>query len=332
MPARNCSRATGFEENESTPALRRNKEKDMNRSIPGCTLLLFAAVALGAQQAAPSGPYEGVSTPPPDSSIQTQKPQAAEPAAPPAANVESAPAQPVAEAPAQTPASTPDPDSQIVAVQPGTPTLTRRTALPDPDGDIVHPRPLLPGELPTGATIRVELLDQLSTVSSEKGEAFRSRVASDVLQDGQVLIPAGAEIDGRIASVSSGHPGGRGTMRLRPETIILADGTRFQLHAQLSSTPGAKSKVGSEGTVLPASRFKRDTVEYGGVVGTGVVAGAVVGGPVGAAAGGLIGAGVVSAHLLVSHPQATLEPGTVLIFTLSEPLQTAPTAAAVAVN
>jgi hypothetical protein len=40
--------------------------------------------------------------------------------------------------------------------------------------------------------------------------------------------------------------------------------------------------------------------------------------------GSLIGAGVITAHLLVDHPQATLEPGTVMLFTLSEPLQMAP--------
>ena len=42
----------------------------------------------------------------------------------------------------------------------------------------------------------------------------------------------------------------------------------------------------------------------------------------------LIGAGVVSAHLLVSHPQATLDPGTALLLTLTEPLQMAPLNAA----
>jgi hypothetical protein len=49
-----------------------------------------------------------------------------------------------------------------------------------------------------------------------------------------------------------------------------------------------------------------------------------MGGPVGALTGGLIGAGVVTTHLLVSHPQATLEPGTMLLFTLTEPLQMTP--------
>ncbi|MGD0548159.1 MAG: hypothetical protein ABR991_10095, partial [Terracidiphilus sp.] len=207
----------------------------MNRPILLCALLLTTAAAVPAQS-----PYEGTSTPPPDSTIVTAsrpKPPAGQPAAPettPAA----APAQDPAQAQPTPSANAPDPDAGTVAVQPNEPaqpTLKQRNDAADPDGDIVHPRALRPGELPEGATIRVELLDQLSTASSERGESFRSRVASDVVEGGQVLIPAGAEIDGRISAASSGHPGGRGSMRLRPETIILADGTRYQLHAQLSA-------------------------------------------------------------------------------------------------
>lgn len=298
----------------------------MNRPILVCALLLTTAAALSAQS-----PYEGTSTPPPDSTIVTAsqpKPPAGQPAAPEATPA-AAPAQDQTQTQPAVSANAPDPDAATVAVQPNEPaqpSLKQRDSA-DPDGDIVHPRALRPGELPEGAEIRVELLDQLSTVSSERGESFRSRVATDVIEGGQVLIPAGAEIDGRISAISSGHPGGRGSMRLRPETIILADGTRYQLHAQLSATPGAKSKVGSEGTVVAGSRFKKDGIEYGGAVGAGVTTGAIVGGPVGAMTGGLIGAGVVTAHLLISHPQARLDPGTVLIFTLSEPLQMAPAAA-----
>ena len=309
----------------------------MNRSIHVCALLLMAAAALGAQEASQSSPYEGTSTPPPDNTIVTArtplaKPPAGrpmQPAAAPAQDLAQTPAQPVFADPAVNP---PNPDGGVVAVQqsdpvPSRPALTQRDYDADPDGDIVHPHPLRPGELPEGATIRVVLLDQLSTTASEKGEAFRSRVASDVLQGGQVLIPAGAEIDGRLAEVSSGHPGGHGSMLLRPETVILADGTRYQLHAEITATPGAKSKVGSEGKILPASRLKRDGIEYGGAVGAGATTGAIVGGPVGAMTGGLIGVGVVTAHLLISHPQATLEQDTVLIFTLTEPLQMAPASA-----
>jgi hypothetical protein len=76
--------------------------------------------------------------------------------------------------------------------------------------------------------------------------------------------------------------------------------------------------------VLPESRLKRDGIEYGGAVGAGATTGAIMAVPAGALTGGLIGAGVVTAHLLVSHPQATLESGTTLEFTLSEPLQMSP--------
>lgn len=148
-------------------------------------------------------------------------------------------------------------------------------------------------------------------------------MTEDVLQNGQVLIPAGAEIDGTVAEVSSGHVGGHGSMRLRPETVILPNGTRYQLFAETTGTTGSRTHVEGEGTIRPDSRLKRDGIEYGGVVGAGAVTGAVLGGPAGAAAGSLIGAGVVTAHLLISHPQARLEAGTTLVFVLTEPLNLA---------
>jgi hypothetical protein len=313
----------------------------MNRPILVCAFLLTVTVALGAQEASQSNPYEGTSTPPPDDTITTTStPQAKPPAGRPAAPAQDqaqpqaqdqpqAPSQPAAAKPAVNSA---DPDGGIVTVEqnapaPDRPALKARNYTPNPDGDIVHPQPPRPGELGEGTTIRVELLDRLSTVSSERGEAFRSRVNADVFQGDKVLIPAGTEIDGRVAEVSSGHPGGHGSMRLRPETMILPNGTRYQLHADLSGARGSSTRIGSEGAVLPDSRLKRDGIEYGGVVGAGATTGAVVGGPVGALTGGLIGAGVVTAHLLVSHPQATLEPGTTLEFTLSEPLQMSPAGA-----
>ncbi|MGA7829714.1 MAG: hypothetical protein WCA21_01990 [Terracidiphilus sp.] len=314
----------------------------MNRTVLVSALMIAAAAALGAQEASQSSPYQGVSTPPPDDTIITSSTPQATPQekARPLNAVSAAPEENRNQEPAQAasvkaPSNPTDPDGDIVTVastatdpsQPASqPVLTRRSANSDPDSDIVQVQPARPGELLDGATIRVELMGRLSTASSERDEAFRSRVASDVLQGGQVLIPAGAEIDGRVTSVSSGHLGGHGSMRLEPETLILPDGTRYRLQAEITGTPGARSRVGSEGTILPASRLKRDGIEYGGAVGAGATTGALLGGPLGAMTGGLVGAGVVTTHLLVDHPQATLNPGTVLIFTLSEPLQMAPAA------
>ena len=168
--------------------------------------------------------------------------------------------------------------------------------------------------------IRAHLITELSTARSQRGDEFRCRVASDVLRDGRVLIPAGAEIDGRVVEVSSGTAGGHGSIRLRPDWVVLLDGSRYRLSAQVTDTPGSNTHVSSEGVIAAGSRYKKDGIEYGGGVGAGVVTGAVLGGPVGALAGGLVGAGAITVHLLMDHPQADLEPGTVLIFSLNDRL------------
>lgn len=315
----------------------------MKKKMLICGLLAISAASLAAQQGSATDPYSGTSNPPPDDQITVTappaKPHAGKVAAQPAADpaVQSAPdaAEPAPRPTSVDPAvNFPNPgnDDDIVhpvrrAERAPEPALTERTTYAtakDPDGDIVHPHPPRPGELAEGTSIRVHLLSRLSTATTEKGEAFSSRVASDVVQGGAVLIPAGAKISGHVAQVSSGHLGSSGMMRLRPETVVLPDGKRFRLHAGMASAPGSRTHVDNEGTVEPNSRVKRDSVEYGGAVGAGLTTGAIVGGPVGAVAGGLIGAGVVTAHLLVSHPQAVLEPGTVLVFTLTEPLDMTP--------
>ena len=312
----------------------------MNRPIFVCALFVATAATLGAQSASQSNPYEGTSNPPPDDTIITSappqpKPPAAHPYQQPMVSAtEPAPGatQPIVAAQtAPQPTSVdpsanfppPDGDDGVVQVVSGTqgqPALNQRAYAADPDGDIVHPAPLPPGELGEGTTIRVRLLQRLSTSYNQDGDVFRTSVASDVVQYGQVLIPAGSEIDGRVMHISTGHLGGQGSMRLEPDTVILPNGSRYRMYAQVAGTPGAGTNVNGEGTVVPGSRAKRDGVEYGGAVGVGLVTGAVLGGPVGALTGSLIGAGLVTTHLLVSHPQATLDTGTVLIFSLTEPL------------
>lgn len=233
-------------------------------------------------------------------------------------------------------------DSGIVVVEPENPAqssetqpaLSQRagnqaTISTDPDGDIVHPAPPPPGTVTQGTTIRARLLEGLSTAYTEDGDKFRAQVASDVFRGDQVLIPAGAEIDGTVTHVSSGHFAGHGSMLLRPETVILPNGSHYRMYAELAGTPGSNTRVGDEGNVTPGSRIRKDSMEYGGGVGVGAVAGAALGGPAGALAGTLVGAGVVTVHLLMDHPQATLKPGTVLLFTLTEPLNLVATGAAV---
>ncbi len=330
----------------------------MKRIVFVYVVLAATAALLGAQQSSQSSPYTGTSSPPPDDTISTPAPEPAPEAKPSPSHYAAAQPStqpqaqrsldgslytvPTSDGPANAgpahnlPANTNSynqadgTDDGIVQVAPEASAAPRaesqRASTSDPDGDIVHPAPLPPGTLGEGAVIRVRLMERLSTAMNDNGDTFRTRVVSDVMQDGQVLIPAGAEIDGKVDSVSSGHFAGHGSMRLQPEVVILADGSRYHLYAQTTGAPGSNDRVGGEGSITPGSRLKKVGIEYGAGAGAGVVTGAIIGGPGGALAGGIIGASVITVHLLVDHPQATLDDGAVLLFTLDEPLHLVPAA------
>jgi len=278
-------------------------------------------------QDATQSPYSGTSNPPPDDTIITTEQQAPIAKPSPAHPMQAQPA-PVQSAPlpmnsAPRTGMSDGTDQGIVSA----PALnTRAGSSYDSDSDIFLPTPRPPGTIGEGTLIRIKLLDELSSNLSEKGQPFRSRVATDVLQNGQVVIPAGAEIDGRVADLSTGHFGGHGSILLEPETVTLENGSKFKLHAMVASTPGTNARVNSEGLITPGSRLKRDGIEYAGVGGGGMVVGAALGGPVGMLAGGLVGAGVVTTHLLQSHPQTTLEAGSYLMLTVTEQIQLVPAA------
>ena len=309
----------------------------MNRTMFTFALFVAASAALGAQQASP---YQGVSNPPADDTIVTSEAAQAKPspvhraeAQPAAAQQQTAPqAAPAAlQVVPRSDAAGDGTDAGIVEVaqpaQPAAePALVKRFSAPDPDGDIVHPAPLGPNELGEGTMIRVRLLNDLSSNFSQQGETFRGRVASDVVQGDHVLIPAGSEIDGRVVDASTGHFGGHGSLYLNPEKLTLPNGRSYKLNAEVNSTPGSHAQVGAEGEIGPDSQLKRNSIEYAGGVGGGAVTGALLGGPVGALAGGLVGAGLVTTHLLVSHPQVSLDSGSVLILTVSESMHLTPIA------
>lgn len=318
----------------------------MHRPILICAFVVLASGAMAQQ--GQNDPYQGQSTPPADDAIvATQpdqpkpKPRAGTPMVQPPAQQQETPPQPVEAQPSSVDPSansaaadaTGTDDGTVRAAQPrpdgslagtnaesGNPALIARGAMADPDGDIVRLHADQPGVLATGTTIRARLLTRLSSTESQQGEAFRTTVSSDVVKDGQVLIPAGAEIDGHVVQVDKGTVRSGGAILLRPETVILADGSRYSIDAQVTGTPGSKTRVGSEGFISPPSRIKKDAILYGAAVGTGVTVGAIVGGPVGAVTGGAIGAGAITAHILVDHTNTTLEPGTTLLFTTSNRL------------
>jgi hypothetical protein len=83
-------------------------------------------------------------------------------------------------------------------------------------------------------------------------------------------------------------------------------------------------KIGSEGDVVRRDHPKETMVVVGGVTGAGAVAGAMIGGGVGAAVGAGIGAGAGTIMWLKQDRQATLPEKSLLVFSLTTPMELKP--------
>ena len=306
-------------------------------------VLLLSPAALRAQSA-PAGTYQGVSTPPPDDTIEASpeaaparaKPSPSVPAGqnnslPPASMASSGSDSTNPDYGIVTSISAPTSDDHAGAMSTGvTPSSPDAHLVPrpeNPDFDIVSVVPSPSNQLAEGTDIRVRLMQDLNTSTTQDGSTFRGQVAADVYKEGRVVIPVGSEFRGRVLSVTQGHRlGSPATLRLRPEAVLLPDGTSYHLYAQAIHTDARDTRTDAEGGLQPSSRVTRNLVELGAGSGGGAATGAIFGGPVGAGVGALVGAGIVSAHLLLQHPhQARVEQGSEVTFSLTEPMDLLPT-------
>ena len=308
------------------------KETGNRLALIALASTLLLAPAAFAQQASQT-PYQGVSNPPADDAIVTSQDEPTKP--PPAKPSPSVATTPAATKPApNAPAPVANPDDGIVTSVPSTSTspapaanVTLEKRSYNPDEDIVGFVPSPNNELAEGTNIHVRLMDTLSTKETNPGTAFKAQVTSDVYKNGRVIVPAGSELRGRVVSVSQGHHfGPAATLRLRPDVVILPDGTAYHLYGQVVGSKASNTRIDSEGGIQPASHLKKDVIEYGAGAGTGAVVGAKIAGVHGAVIGSLVGAGVITAHMLMQHPEiAEVPKGSVVTFSLTEPMDLMPT-------
>jgi hypothetical protein len=152
-------------------------------------------------------------------------------------------------------------------------------------------------------------------------------VSKDVYKEGRVVIPMGSELRGRVTEVTHGHRlGSRATIRLRPDAVILPDGTAYHLYAQVIASTEPGTQTDQEGGIQSKAHLTKDLAEYGAGAGGGAIVGGVFGGPVGAGAGAIVGTGLVTTHMLLQKPAAAkLEQGSEVVFSLTEPMDLLPT-------
>ncbi len=192
----------------------------------------------------------------------------------------------------------------------------------DPDSQIVTSVPETAGEVREGTLLHVRMREPLSTLTTAPGSHFSAELTAPVENQGRVVLPIGAILEGRVTEVRSGRRiSGRALLHLETRTVALPDGTHYNLRAQLIDSDRLNNTaVDSEGSLVRKDHPKETLAIIGGATGTAAVAGAVVGGGVGAVVGAGIGAGVSTVVWLKQDRQAELPADARLIFSLTQPM------------
>ncbi len=151
--------------------------------------------------------------------------------------------------------------------------------------------------IPHDTIMRVELMSNLSTDASQKGDRFEAKVLEPKEYEG-------ATLQGSVTQVQrAGKVKGTSELQLSFDEIRLPDGRAAKMSAQVievlqTGASGGVGKVDPEGGVKGKSSTKSDATKIGAATGIGAVMGAIFGGGTGAAVGATIGAGVGTAGVL----------------------------------
>jgi hypothetical protein len=166
--------------------------------------------------------------------------------------------------------------------------------------------------VPQGTTLAVRLIDAIDSEHNQQGDRFRGTLDSPITLNGQVVIPAGADVSGQVTNAkSAAHFSGRSELALQL-TRITVNGKTYELQTDQYSRQGT-------------ARGKNTAQKVGGGAVLGSIIGAIAGGGKGAAIGGAVGAGAGGGAQAATHgEQIKLTSEQVLAFHLESPLTVTP--------
>lgn len=178
--------------------------------------------------------------------------------------------------PANQPQDASQPQSAGTASQPAAPPPAQQPAAPAP---APPPEPLV---IPAGTRIRVRVGQTLSTKVNQSGDTFPATVASDVVVNGQTVIPEGASATGTVTQAKA-----LGKFKGQAVLAVSLDRVRAGGRSYAVSTSSVERVEKGKG--------KRSAGFIGGGAGLGALIGGLAGGGKGALIGGLAGAGAGTA-------------------------------------
>jgi hypothetical protein len=163
-----------------------------------------------------------------------------------------------------------------------------------------------PGTIPAGQELDVRLQSTLSSETATVEQRFETTTAVDLMQNGQVLVPAGSVVRGVVSGVD---PAGRldrsGRLTLSFDQMVV-NGREIPMRAtatQVFESGGIREEAGTAGVGA----------------GVGGIIGGVLGGLKGAVLGAVIGAG--GAIAATDGKDITLPAGSIIRLRLDTPVE-----------
>lgn len=160
--------------------------------------------------------------------------------------------------------------------------------------------------VPDDTALRIRLDDTLTSADSEVGDPF----SASVVDQGEYR---NARVYGHVAKIDmSGKIKGHTSMVLRFDRLVMSDGRRAPIHAEIVELYHAPSgeKVDVEGAIESGGRGRK-TVEHTAIgAGAGALLGGIFGGGKGAGIGSIIGGvGGLGTTAFHGHQKITLNSG-----------------------
>jgi len=174
------------------------------------------------------------------------------------------------------------------------------------------PPPPVRVSIPDGTSLSARLVDGLDSERNQSGDTFRATLNTPLTLDDNVVVPEGADLEGRVVEVkSAGHFEGASLLALEL-TKLSYNGHSYQIHTNTWQKQGN-------------SRGKNTAAKVGGGAVLGAIIGGIAGGGKGAAIGTVVGAGAGTGAQAVTHgQQIKLTSEQLLSFSLQSPVTVLP--------
>lgn len=177
---------------------------------------------------------------------------------------------------------------------------TAPQAPPPPPQPVVHTI-----NLPAGTPIPVRITQTLDSATAQQGDKFTGAIASDVVEDGMVVLPQGTPVTGHVDAVQdASHFKGSSLL-----TISLTSISRKSERIDITTDPYSKEGQG---------RGKNTVEKVGGGAALGAILGGIFGGGKGAAIGTIAGGGLgAGAQAATRGQQVQIPSETIVRFRLT---------------